>query len=149
MWADIGSCFVAIAYDVRLARLGGNGTSNPVLGYIMHILKLSSNPNYNEKRFHGHFPQILAHTVELFATWRFLYHVTSVKMRSFISKFRHLTTDPRVLRVWDSWSHVRRRSNRPGMAAKASVARHISSRLPGGEFEFRIRIHNETVVRAR
>ena len=44
--------------------------------------------------------------------------------------------DPRVLRVWDSCAHVRRRSNRPGMAAKASVARHTSSRPPGGEFEF-------------
>ena len=147
MWADVGSCFVAIAYDVRLARRGGNGTSSPVLGYMMHILKISSDPNYNEKRFHGHFPQILPHTVELFATWRFLYHVTSVKMRSFISKFRHLTADPRVLRVWDSCAHVRRRSNRPGMAVKASVARHTSSRPPGGEFEFEFESHPVTVVR--
>ena len=63
MWADVGSCFVAIAYDVRLARRGGNGPSNQVLGYMMHILKLSSDPNYNSKRFHGPLLQILPHTV--------------------------------------------------------------------------------------
>ena len=56
-----------------------------------------------------------------------------------------LAVDPRVLRVWDSSAHVRRRSNRPGMAAKASVARRTPSRLLGGEFEFEIRKHIETV----